>query len=68
MIQTREVNNRQDVRLDQPQYEASDYSRYHIVHVDFMKNLLDPIENAMDKTVSGRDSDETVEAFGGPLI
>ena len=34
---------------------------------DRARKLLDIIESAMGKTVSGRDSDETVEAFGGPL-
>jgi hypothetical protein len=35
---------------------------------DRAKKLLDIIEKAMGKTVSGRDSDETIEAFGGPLV
>jgi len=31
-------------------------------------NLLGLIENASGKTVSGRDSEETIKAFGGPLV
>lgn len=34
---------------------------------DRAKKLLDIIEQSMGKTVSGRDSEETVSAFGGPL-
>ena len=35
---------------------------------DRASRLLDLIENATGKAVAGRDSDETVEAFGGPLV
>jgi hypothetical protein len=34
---------------------------------DRAAKLLDLIENAMGKTVLGRDADEVVHAFGGPL-
>jgi hypothetical protein len=35
---------------------------------DRASRLLNLIENATGKTISGRDSDETIEVFGGPLI
>lgn len=34
---------------------------------DRSRQLLDEIERAMGKTISGRDSTEVVDAFGGPL-
>lgn len=34
---------------------------------DRASNLLDLIEKAMGKTISGRDSDEVIQEFGGPL-
>jgi hypothetical protein len=36
--------------------------------IERAKALLDQIERAMGKNVSGRDSDETVNAFGKPLV
>jgi hypothetical protein len=35
---------------------------------DRATRLLDLIEEAMGKKVSGRDSEEVVAAFGGPLL
>ena len=32
------------------------------------KHLLDAIENAIGKTISGRDSQEIIDIFGGSLV
>ena len=61
--------------------DLDDYLSTHLINSDFCRNddftghiisrakfLLDEIENAMGKTISGRDSEDVVNKFGEALI
>ena len=51
--------------IDVNAIRSDDFNKYFI---DRAKTLLDKISDAMGKAISGRDSDEVVEAFGTKLI
>ena len=52
-------------KVDYDLLKADDFDGFII---DRAIRLLDRIELAMGKAVSGRDSDDTIKAFGHPLV
>lgn len=52
-------------KIDYGFMKADDFDNFI---TDRAIKLLDRIEDAMGKAVSGRDSEDTVKAFGSPLI
>ncbi len=70
----------QPVQGKAPANALDDYMRTHWIDVDCMRSddfdnhiinrakiLLSSIEKAIGKTISGKDSEETIEAFGASL-
>ncbi len=51
-------------KIDVLHIRSDDFDKFFI---DRAKNLLNIISNAMGKTISDRDSDEIIAAFGGKL-
>lgn len=52
-------------KVDYDLLKADDFDGFII---DRAVRLLDRIELAMGKAVSGRDSEDTIKAFGSPLL